>query len=58
MADRFIAESERWIAELEDFKDNKIIQQIKTTLSQNDNRQAEDLLMYSTLIRNRSISNV
>ncbi|MFZ2199384.1 MAG: hypothetical protein WAV40_01175 [Microgenomates group bacterium] len=58
MAERFITESERWIAELKDFRNKDILQQIRQCLSRNDNRQAEDLLMYSTLIRNRSVSNV
>lgn len=58
MADRFIAESERWIAELKGRDNVVMLEKIKITLTRQDDRQAEDLMMYSTLIRNRSVSNV
>lgn len=55
MADRFIEESQKRIEELDPAFSLKIINELKKVLATNSDRQAEDLLMYSTLIRNRSI---
>lgn len=55
MADRFIEESQKRIEELDPAFSVKIINDLKKVLTTNSDRQAEDLLMYSTLIRNRSI---
>jgi hypothetical protein len=54
MADRFIEESKQRLAEIDDSFNKKIINNLKNVLEQKSERQAEDLLMYSTLIRNRS----
>lgn len=54
MADRFILEAKKRIAELNPIDDQELITKIKATLSSQSERQAEDLLMYSTLIRNRA----
>lgn len=54
MADRFIEESQKRIGELDQTINTKIINNLKKVLVTNSDRQAEDLLMYSTLIRNRS----
>lgn len=54
MADRFVLESHKWIAQLNEFHDLPILDRLKTVLTQKSDRQAEDLLMYSTLIHNRS----
>lgn len=58
MADRFIAECHKWIAQLDGFNDQSLLDKLKFALDQNHDRQAEDLLMYSTLIRNRSYHHV
>jgi len=55
MADRFIQESQKRINELDPEFDPELISKISKVLQNNSDRQAEDLLMYSTLIRNRSI---
>lgn len=57
MADRFILESQKWISQLDNFHNKSILSQLKNSLTKNNDRQAEDLLMYSTLIRNRSMTN-
>ncbi len=54
MADRFIVEANKRIAELDPLNNQELITKIKRTLSSQSERQAEDLLMYSTLIRNRA----
>ena len=54
MADRFIAESQKRIEELDPTFNINIINGLKQVLATPSTRQAEDLLMYSTLIRNRS----
>ncbi len=54
MADRFVLEAERRVSELDKNFQPDLISKITTTLSQKSERQAEDLLMYSTLIRNRA----
>ena len=53
MADRFILESKKWISQIHDF-DMKIISRISNILDKQYDGQEEDLLMYSTIIRNRS----
>lgn len=55
MADRFIEEAKKRINELENIDNSKLISDVSKTLLLNSPHQAEDLLMYSTLIRNRSI---
>lgn len=55
MADRFIEESRKRIEELDPTFNTKIINDLKLVLVTPSARQAEDLLMYSTLVRNRSI---
>lgn len=54
MANRFIKESQKRIEELDQTINTKIINNLKKVLATSSDRQAEDLLMYSTLIRNRS----
>lgn len=54
MADRFIQEAKRRVGEIDRSFHPELIIKIAETLSKNSERQAEDLLMYSTLIRNRS----
>lgn len=54
MADRFIEESKKRLSELDSSFNVKIISDLKKVLATSSDRQAEDLLMYSTLIRNRS----
>ena len=56
MADRFIKESQKRIEELDPTFSTKIIKDLKNILVTKSGRQAEDLLMYSTLIRNRANS--
>lgn len=55
MAERFIEEANKRIAEIDSNFHVKLINDLKKVLTTNSTRQAEDLLMYSTLIRNRSI---
>ncbi len=55
MADRFIEESKNRIKELDATFSIKIVSELNKVLSTTSDRQAEDLLMYSTLIRNRAI---
>ncbi len=55
MADRFIKESQKRIQELDPTFSTKIINNLNKVLETPSTRQAEDLLMYSTLIRNRAI---
>lgn len=55
MADRFIQESQLRIAELDSAFEPVLMQKLRQVLQTKSDRQAEDLLMYSTLIRNRSI---
>ncbi len=54
MADRFIAEARERLNEIDDFSNLNLISKLKLVLSSKSERQAEDLLMYSTLIRNRA----
>ena len=54
MADRFIKESKKRLAEVDDTFNKKILSNLKDVLDIRSERQAEDLLMYSTLIRNRA----
>lgn len=56
MADRFIEESKKRLAELDSSLNAKIVKDLNKVLVTKSERQAEDLLMYSTIIRNRSIS--
>jgi len=53
MADRFIIESKKWLAQIHDF-DPKIISKLSNILERKYVGQEDDLLMYATLIRNRS----
>ena len=53
MADRFILESKKWITQIHDF-DTKIISKLSKILEKKYTGQEDDLLMYATLIRNRS----
>lgn len=55
MADRFIEESKKRLAELDSSLNAKLVKDLNKVLVTNSERQAEDLLMYSTIIRNRSI---
>ena len=55
MADRFIVEANKRIDELDSSFQVKLITDLKEVLSTKSNRQSEDLLMYSTLIRNHSM---
>jgi hypothetical protein len=55
MADRFIEEASKRVTEIDDTFQTKLITDLKEVLRVRSDRQAEDLLMYSTLIRNRSI---
>lgn len=54
MANRFIEESQKRLSELDSSFNVKIISDLKKVLATSSDRQAEDLLMYSTLIRNRA----
>jgi len=54
MADRFIEEANQRIAEIDNSFQVKLIKNLKHVLKDKSDRQAEDLLMYSTLIRNRA----
>lgn len=54
MANRFIEESKKRLSELDSSFNVKIISDLKKVLATSSDRQAEDLLMYSTLIRNRA----
>ncbi len=54
MANRFIEESQIRLSELDSSFNVKIISDLKKVLATSSDRQAEDLLMYSTLIRNRA----
>lgn len=54
MANRFVAEAKKRISELGNLNKMPLVLKIKDTLSFESERQAEDLLMYSTLIRNLS----
>lgn len=54
MADRFIAEARERLNEIDDFSNLNLISKLKLVLSSKSERQAEDLLMYSTLVRNRA----
>ena len=54
MAYRFIAEARERLNEIDDFSNLNLISKLKLVLSSKSERQAEDLLMYSTLIRNRA----
>lgn len=54
MANRFIVEANKRISELDPMNNKELITKIKATLSSRSERQAEDLLMCSTLIRNRA----
>jgi len=55
MADRFIEEAKKRLDEVKDAINSKLITDINQALLSNSSRQAEDLLMYSTIIRNRSL---
>jgi len=55
MADRFIDESKKRLKELDHSFDVKMITDLNNILDHRSDRQAEDLLMYSTLIRNRAV---
>jgi hypothetical protein len=55
MADRFIEESKKRLSELDKSFNIELISNLNKVLETHSERQAEDLLMYSTLIRNRSI---
>ncbi len=54
LADRFIEEAKKRLGEIETAGHTQLITDISAVLSANSDRQAEDLLMYSTLIRNRA----
>ena len=54
MADRFIEEASKRVAEIDDTFQVKLITDLKEVLRVRSDRQAEDLLMYSTIIRNRA----
>jgi len=54
MADRFIAEAQKRISELDISNHDFIYSKLERVLATKSDRQAEDLLMYSTLIRNQS----
>lgn len=54
MADRFINELHNRIVDLDPSFSVKLIRNLKKVLTNPTDRQAEDLLMYSTLIRNRA----
>lgn len=54
MADRFIEEANKRITEIDNTFQVQLINNLKEVLSTKSDRQAEDLLMYSTLIRNRA----
>lgn len=56
MADRFTGEAEKRLAEIDSAYNQKLISNISKVLSSRSERQAEDLMMYSTLIRNRAIN--
>lgn len=55
MADRFVEEAKKRLDEVKDAINSKLITDINQALLSNSSRQAEDLLMYSTIIRNRSL---
>ena len=52
MATRFALEAKKRLAELSNFD---LAPQITSSLDSSAERSAEDLLMYSTLVRNRSL---
>jgi len=54
MADRFIEESKKRLSELDASFNQSLISKLQIVLSTKSDRQAEDLLMYSTIFRNRS----
>lgn len=54
MADRFIEEAKKRLAEIDSANNQKLMNNISKTLSSHSDRQAEDLAMYSTLVRNRA----
>ncbi|MEI8232501.1 MAG: hypothetical protein WCG44_02040 [bacterium] len=54
MADRFIEESKKRLSELDESFNQSLLSKINLVLSTKSDRQAEDLLMYSTILRNRS----
>lgn len=55
MADRFIQEAVKRLTEIDPANNQKLMNNIRKVLSSRSDRQAEDLTMYSTLIRNRAI---
>lgn len=55
MADRFVIEAKKRIGELDDRNNKALLDKVNISLSTRSERQAEDLLMYSTLIKNISI---
>lgn len=56
VADRFILESKKRLSELDDGYQVEHVNRLNKVLENRSSRQAEDLLMYSTIIRNRSMS--